>query len=280
MPDAPPVGLLSAVVVVGVVLLVVALRVHGHRQAQRLFAALRAIAAGDEDRGEAELRALSKSRYPLVAAAAWKELATLSEQRADFPAALAACDHAVRAVSKSAAARAMATYSLLPELVAERAFVLAATDRDTEAAAEMALLQDTYPAHARRARAELRVGMVRRVRRGDLAGAAALCAQGTEDIPLALRDEVLADMVRAVVHPESAGAGEIERLRRELRLDARLSGWLEQVAPAVTAAFAAAEHGGEAAEADAEHEAAAEHEADAEHEAEAMLGGAANRLER
>src|SRR5262249_9216243 len=44
----------------------------------------------------------------------------------------------------------------------------------------------------------------------------------------------------------SAGAGEIERLKNELRLDGRLRGWLETVAPAALAAFDATERSGDA----------------------------------
>jgi hypothetical protein len=247
--------------------LIAALRYHGHRQARRLFAALGAVARDDEARGEGELRALATSRYPLIAGRAWQELAVMEERRGAFVAALDACDRGLAQLSKNPATRTLASAILLPELVTERAIILAATDRDAEAGAEMALLAETYPSSPFRARSELRVELLRRVRRGDLAGAAALVARGTDDIPLNLRDEALADMVRAAVHPESAGAGEILRLKQELRADARLRRWLELAAPAAVAAFTDADRAPAGAEdpddAEAEREAAAALEGEA-----------------
>jgi hypothetical protein len=143
------------------VALVALIRLHAQRRAQRVVAALSTVARGEEERGEAELRALAKSRYPLIAGRAWLELAGLADRRADFAGALVACDRGLAALS-STAVQAVASSFLLPELVTERALVLAATDRDAEAAAEMALLMETYPAYPFRSRAELRVGLVRR----------------------------------------------------------------------------------------------------------------------
>jgi hypothetical protein len=260
---------IAASVLVGVALSA-AIRIHAHRQARRLFAAVAAIARGDEGRGEAELRALAKSRYPVVAGQALLQLAAIAERRADFAEALAACDRGLEVIMRNPAARVAASSILLPELVAERAVVLAATGRDGEAAAEMAMLAETYPAHPYLACAELRVGLMRRVRRGDLEGAARLVGRDVDDIPLTLRDEALADVVRAAVDPESAGPGEIERLQHELRLDARLRGWLEAVAPSALAAFAAATRGAEAPTvAEQEREVEAEREAEAIQEGEA-----------
>ncbi len=236
------------------------MRRHAHTQGQRLLAALATMARGGEVRGEAVLRSLTRSRYPLVAGRAWLELALLADRRAAFAEVLDACDRAVAALSRNPSVRAIASATLLPEILAERAFALAALDCDAEAAAEMALVGETYPGHPFHARAELRVRLLRRVRRGDLEGAAALVAQGTDDIPLNLRDEALADMVRATVHPESVGAGEIERLKQELRIDRGLRPWLAAAAPAALEAF---ETRGEAPTPDdgaAEEEAAAIHE--------------------
>ena len=117
--------------------------------------------------------------------------------------------------------------------------MLAATDRHAKAAAEMAVLSEAFPAYPFLARAELRVGLVSRARRGDLAGAARLVAGDTDDVPRSLRDETLANLVRASAHPKTIGAGEVQRLSDELRFDADLRAWLKAVAPGPLRAFEA-----------------------------------------
>lgn len=205
----------------------------------------RRFARGDEEGGEAELQALTESRYSLVVSSAWLQLTALAVRRGDFSAAMDACDRGIAAATKNEAARTAASTFLLPQLVAERAFVLAATDRDAEASAEMARLAETYPAYPRQAWAELRTSLVRRVRRGDLAGAARLVTHDIEDVSLSLHEEALADVVRAAMLPELSGVGERERLQQDLRRDAQLRSWLEATAPAALHAFAAIEHGAE-----------------------------------
>jgi hypothetical protein len=238
-------------VILAAVGLAIAKRRDANKQAGLLLAALRATARGEDEKAEANLRTLTKSKYPLIASRAEQELAKLAERRTNFAEAIAACDRGIAGATRTPAARIVAGAILLPELVAERAFVLAATDRAAEARAEMAVLGETYPLYPFKSRAALRVELVLRVRRGDLAGATALVAQDIQDLPLGLRDETLVDLVRATAHPESAGAGEIERLKHELHVDARLKAWLEAVAPKVLAAFATASNEDEAAEDDA-----------------------------
>src|SRR5262245_51029622 len=73
-------------------------------------------------------------------------------------------------------------------------------------------------------------------REGDIAGAARLTERDA-DVPLNARDELLADVCRAAVSPATAGAGEVERLREELRIEAASRRWLSTIAPAALAAF-------------------------------------------
>jgi hypothetical protein len=153
---------------------------------------------------------------------------------------------------------------LLPDLLAERAFLLTVIDRAEKAVAQMAALRGSFPAYPFLARAELRVALAMRARRGDLDGASAALSGVTDDLPLSQRDETLADLVRAVASPDAAGAAEVSRLREELRVDPELRTWLGAVAPELLRAFEAPaepERAAAAGDAEAEAEAAAELEA-------------------
>lgn len=118
--------------------------------------------------------------------------------------------------------------------MSQRAFVLAALDRYEEAEAELASLPPAYPY---RSRALLRVRLLSLVRRGQLAAAAKLASETHLDLPMTARDELLADGVCAAVKPESVGAGEMPRIRRELRTVESLRPWLLTVAPAALEAI-------------------------------------------
>ena len=153
----------------------------------------------------------------------------------------------------------------IAELCAERAFILAATDHAEEAAAELETLNPAYPFLAR---ARFRVQLVALARRGDLAGAARLAEQEALDLPINPRDELLADAARVAASPESCGAGEVGRVKEELRTQAPLRRWMEVVAPSLLRAVelaaegeaAAGEEGEEARSRAAEEEARAEEE--------------------
>ena len=168
----------------------------------RLAVAVSAVGRGDAG-AVAEIEAVARVTSVPAAPQALLQLARLAVRRADFDEALRRCDQGIAVVTARGSAGALAASMLLPDLVAERAFVLAATDRHAKAAAEMAVLVKTFPAYPFLARAELRVGLVSRARRGYLAGAARLVAGDTDDLPLSLRDETLADLVRATAHPET-----------------------------------------------------------------------------
>jgi hypothetical protein len=127
--------------------------------------------------------------------------------------------------------------SVLPNLHAQRGFLLAATGHPDDADAELAALAASFPAYPHMAVAELRIGVLSRVRRGDFEGAADVAARATPNVPLPLRDEMLMDLVRLVGRPGSLGAADAERLHRELRADREVVRWLEVVAPALLQAF-------------------------------------------
>ncbi|MDC0681334.1 hypothetical protein [Sorangium atrum] len=237
--------------------------VRTRKLSQRFVAARVAIAKGEPQRGKAELEALTRTKAPAAAAQAYLALAELSDRQGELLAALAACEAGLARLNTEAA-RAMAADILLPALLAERAFVFAAMGRSADARAEMALLAERYASYPFLERARLRVALALRAREGDIAGAARLTERDA-DLPLNARDELLADVCRAAANPGAAGAGEVERLREELRLDAASRRWLSAIAPAALAAFERLREQGDAeAEALAETEALAEAEALAE----------------
>ncbi|WP_438010513.1 hypothetical protein WME89_18860 [Sorangium sp. So ce321] len=228
---------------------------------QRFVAAQVALARGEEQRGKRELEGLTAGRAPVVAAQAHLSLAELSERQGELTAALAACEAGLARLDTNVA-RVMAADILLPALLAERAFLFAAMERSADARAEMALLAERYASYPYLERARLRVALALRAREGDIAGAARLTERDA-DVPLNARDELLADVCRAAASPGTAGAGEVERLREELRVDAASRRWLAAIAPAALEAFERVGDPGDA-EASAEAEALAEAEASAE----------------
>jgi hypothetical protein len=265
-----PLSIVVALPIFFIVMLVGAVLVNmarARKLSQRFMAAQIAVAKGEEQRGKGELEALTRSKVPAAAAQAHLALAELSERQGELSAALAACEAGLARLGTEAA-RATAADILLPALLAERAFLFAAMDRRADARAEMALLAERYASYPFLERARMRVALALRAREGDIAGAARLTERDA-DLPLNARDELLADVCRAAASPGAAGAGEVERLREELRLDAASRRWLSAVAPAALAAFERLREQGDAdelagAEALAEREALAEAEALAE----------------
>ncbi|MRG91708.1 tetratricopeptide repeat protein [Polyangium spumosum] len=206
---------------------------ENRRHTKALLRGLNLVGQGKFDEGAEVLEGLTKIRLDLNAAQAHLALATLAEQRTDLTKALEHCDRGLARLSRYAM-RISASDILLPDLVSERAFLLAAMDRHAEASAELASLPPAYPY---KSRALFRVRLLSLVRQGDLQGAADLVARAGLDLPLSSRDEMLVDTVRAATSPETAGAGEIPRLKRELRTYAPLRRWMETFAPGALTAL-------------------------------------------
>jgi hypothetical protein len=199
----------------------------------QLRAALVTLARGDETAALASFQALT-SGPPLIAAQALLMLATETERTGDLRAAEALCE---QGIARGAASPIAASTFLLPGLFAEHALALAARGESAQAHAELALLEKRYPAYALLDTVRFRVTLLDKARRGDFAGAARI-AETSADLPLTVRDELLADLVRVLADPESNASAETERLRKELRGDTVSAAWIEKVAPRVIAAFA------------------------------------------
>jgi hypothetical protein len=193
--------------------------------------AARLLALGDAAAADRAYIALLRAPS-LTSAGAHLQLAVAQERRGRFGEALHHCDEGI---AKLANLKALASDLLLPELLAERALLLAALDRHDDATTQLAALTTGYPSFAFLSRAQLRVRLMQAARRGDLDKARELARERTPDLPLNVRDEMLADVLVAAVDP--VPEGEHERLREELREDGELSAWLDKVAPAALAAW-------------------------------------------
>jgi tetratricopeptide (TPR) repeat protein len=225
--------LLTLVVMVPVVYAVVrALRWLGRVRAEKEVrdGAKGARAAGPPN--EDQLRALTDSPSPVVGAQAWLMLADRAERRGDFHGALHAATSGLARLSDP---RDRAAADIVyPDLLSLRAFALAACGRFQESNAELASLGPAYPHFSR---AVFRARLLVHVRGGDLRGAAHWVEQGEADLPLSVREELLADLVRAAVSPEQAGAGEIQRLKDELAASPEAKAWIRVAAPGLLERF-------------------------------------------
>jgi hypothetical protein len=255
-------SILAVMVVLVVFALVFRQRTVGNHQALRLLAAARRAATGERDEADRELVALTHSGFPLVVGQAHLMLALSRERRAAFAEALDHCDRGLAAVCANPAARMVGSTMLIPELLSERALLLAASGKDEEAKAEMAHLTDAFPTCPLLARAERRCGVLIRARRGDLAGAADLASQESCDAPLPARDDLLGDVVRIAARGDACSPDEVARVKKELQTNPEARRWIEAVAPAALAAFAAREQSrAHEEDGEAEREALAEVEA-------------------
>jgi hypothetical protein len=192
--------------------------------------ALRALALGDHVTGSRFLTALTINAPASIAAAAHLQLSMFEERACDMRAALWHCDTGLTKISRNAAVRALNSDILVPELIAQRAFLLAALNRDQQATAEIAALARDFPTFAFMTRSVLRVRIAQALRKIDLKSAVALARDRTPELPLSRRDEMLADTVLAL----SGGRlveGEVERIISELGEDPVLGRWIDYMAP-------------------------------------------------
>lgn len=204
----------------------------------RLGTARDAIGRGDLDAASAALRGLEGCEHDRLSAHASALQATIAERRCDAAGMLATASTGLGRLARVDEGDA---FSIQPELIAQRALALTLLDRSDEAAAELGIL--AHRTSPMRERDLFRVRLIGLARRGDLAEAARWVEQEAGDLPLGVRDELLADLVRAAAAPEAAGLGEIERLEHELRTEPEHRRWIEWAAPQVLRRFRAANEG-------------------------------------
>jgi len=259
-------GVLLAAAVVRVVLVV-----RRARALTRKLVEMEASVARGEDVA-APLAELARAKQETIAAQAEGFLGTLADRRGDLAGALAHFD-AARGKLRTRAARSAAAGFVTPGITANRAYTLAALGRADEAAAELAQLPPDYLFLARM---RFVVPLVAFLARGDIDGAGRLALATSPDLSVGARDELMRDLVHAVTSPAATGAGEMARLREEIRDREETRRWIEKVAPALLARFehvvqghdAVADGAGDAA-ADGADEAAAGGDAEGRRDAEA-----------
>lgn len=195
------------------------------------------VAVGDLDRATKIADALVDHPHDLAAVQARVVLSAAAERRGDAASTLAITDEALGRLPRLRPRHADA---LRPELTARRAFALAMLGRVDEASAELETLSRMqYPMLGRDMFVVRLLSLVRPAlsKSASLAEAARWVEQGAADLPLGLREELLADLVRATAAPEAAGLGEIARLKDELRSYPQNKRWIEIVAPGLIARF-------------------------------------------
>jgi hypothetical protein len=128
-------------------------------------------------------------------------------------------------------------------LLGLRGLALAALGRRGEAEAELASLLARFPGYSHLALADFRIRLVNAVRSGDLDAARALAQQRTAELPLPLRDDLLADLVLAT-GTRGLPKEEMDRVAAELRDDAEVCAWIDAIAPRLRDRLGGAIHGG------------------------------------
>jgi hypothetical protein len=216
--------------IVAIFVLLTVTNMYRQRRAARAMTLARLdMARGQEARAQGTFERLSMSTMDGVAGFASLNLAILFERRADFARCLAACDTGLHALWRQPNMRALHSDFALPSIVATRAFALAATGQRAESDAERARLGTDFPTYPLAALAHLRIGLVAALREGDLEQAARIARTRTPDLPLSLRDDLLADLVMAIV--DGASPEELERLSGEIANAPDVRVWIDAVAP-------------------------------------------------
>jgi len=216
----------------GVMIALVARILRRNRRIERdVLAARRADALGNMEEAEALMASLEKNPQGLGLAQAAALRAKTAEQHARFDECVAHCDRALGSIAaQPRATRQVSAFALTPSIIVQRAVALAALGREPEANAELATLAREHPTYGYRAGGELRVRLIAALRRGDLDSARSIARERTAELPISLRDEVLADLVLAVA-PSGASREEQERVDAELRDDEMTRTWIDAVAP-------------------------------------------------
>ena len=207
-----------------------------------LIGAHRATALGDHAAAEALLGNAKKSSLAVYAAAAGANVAQLAERRADFAGCLSECDAAIARLATTRSAQVSAE-QLMPPLLGLRGVALAATGRHAEAEAELASLIARYAGYMHLALVDFRIRFVNAVRSGDLDMAREIARQRTAELPVPLRDDLLADLVLAT-GPRGLPKEEMERVAAELRDNAEVCAWIEAIAPGLRGRLGGGVHGG------------------------------------
>jgi len=238
-PPSPP-TIPFDFIVLGVAAVVVgigALAIRRQRRAtRRMMNAGRDLAQGRTEKAVLVLEQIAAEPLALPAAEASLLLARMAEHRGDFEEAVSSCDRGLSRVNERAANRAASSDILTPMLLAERAYALTALDRFAESEVALETLRKNHPSYAFLGAATFRVRLLQHVRTGNLEGAERLARSRSPELPLPVRDELLADALS--ITSEDDPNGEVRgHIKEEIARIEEGDRWMQRVAPAVLASL-------------------------------------------
>ncbi len=211
----------------------VALAKRATRDLQR---AMELRTRGLVDEARAAFEKLARSKLPLVAPQADRELAGLAHARGEMRQAQEIAARGLKTLLASQVARTHGRAILWPQLEGELAFAFAGEGRVARAREGVEKMKALFPHYPYLARDVFRIELLCQVTSGSLDEAAKLAASRPQGLWLTVAEELLCDAL--VVHagmrvPE----GERERIEADLRDDVRSATWVFGVAPTLRATF-------------------------------------------
>lgn len=231
-------SLIFSAALVAFMVVLVAVLILQNLRVQRIVAAVHGtVARGDLEAAMAQSRALLQKRSRVLAGSGAMWVSWLLDRDAAWVECLAVTETGIAKVRGTDAARVASADVLLPSLHAQRAVALQALGRPREGDVEVALLYAELAAFPGLPVTHHRCALIAAVRRGDFAEAVRLADTAGEDLSIPPREELLADLARAVSRPEITHAAEVERLRDELRDDPQWRRWVESLSPALLSRF-------------------------------------------
>lgn len=225
---------LGAVALGGVFLAVYVAR--SKRAVRELQRGLELRKRGLVDEARAAFEKLARSRLPLVAPQADRELASLAHGRGEMRQAQEIAARGLKTLLASPSGRTVGKAILWPQLEGELAFAFAGEGRVARAREGVEKMKALFPHYPYLARDVFRIELLCQVTSGSLDEAARLAASRPQDLWLTVAEELLCDAL--VVHagmpvPE----GERERIEADLRDDVRSATWVFGIAPTLRATF-------------------------------------------
>ncbi len=230
-----PLSMVSLVLLATIAFLggLIALRVgRGKRLLVDLSQSMELRQRGRYEEANAAFARLAKSKVPLVAPQAKRELASIAIALGAFDKARQHAEAGIAATRSSPTSLTLSRPVLLPQLHGVLAFALAASGRAGRAEQELEELPKLFPAYPYLARDTFSARLAGLAATGKYEAAAAMARERPADLPLSMQEELLCDALRlraGDVLPE----GERERIELDLQDDTGAARCLTQLAPAL-----------------------------------------------
>ena len=223
--------MLLVLAMIGALAGLIAFRVaRGRKLLEELSRNMELRQRGQHEQAKAAFTQLAKSKVPLVAPQAHRELATIAIADGDFETAKTHAEAGISGTRATPATLALSRPVLLPQLHGVLAFALAASGRERRAAQELAELPKLFPAYPYLARDTFSARLAGLAANGKLHEAAAMARERPADLPLSMQEELLCDALRlhaGDVLPE----GERERIQLDLHDDRGAARCVARLAP-------------------------------------------------